>query len=252
MHQFTTSTRANGPLRVIWDAAHRRLPARYETDLWDRRLRARLDDLLRPEATVLDLGAGRRPTVTPGDRPAGVRYVGLDIDAAELAEAGAGCYDETVVCAAEEHVPALDGLFDLVVSFLALEHVHSTMRTLENVHAYLKPGGTLLAVVPGSKSPFALANRLLPAALTQRILATTQARSEGTVFPAHYDRCTKEGLLAALGNAWSKRTVEPMYTGAGYMLFSRVLTAAYIAYEEWLYRTNRRELAPYYLVEARK
>ncbi len=250
--EFTISTEASGLLRTIWDAGHRRLPPRYETDAWDRRLRRRLDELLRPGVAVLDLGAGRRPTLPPADRPAGIHYVGLDVDAAELARAAAGSYDETVVAAAEEQVDALVGRFDFVVSFFALEHVRSTSRTLENAQAYLKDGGTLLAVAAGANSPFAIANRLLPGALVRRILAATQRRRSEAVFRARYDACTAERLLEALGDGWSMRLVEPAYTGAGYALFSRVATAAYIGYEEWLCRTDRRELAPAYFVEATK
>jgi hypothetical protein len=36
------------------------------------------------------------------------------------------------------------------------------------------------------------------------------------------------------------------------VLFSRLLTAAYVGYEDWAWRASRRDLAPYYLVAARR
>lgn len=249
---FDIATQPVGTLRTIRDAGRRRLPARYETDLWDRRFRSRLRSLLQPGVSVLDVGAGRRPTVPPEDRPSGTRYVSLDPDAAELASAGSGSYDDTVVSVAEDRVPALEGKFDLVVSFLAFEHVQSMEKVLENVHAYLRPGGRLLGQLAGSRSPFSLANRVLPGSCSRTLLARTQEREAETVFPARYDSCTYTQLTALLVGRWSEHEVVPLFTGVGYVLFSRPLTAAYIAYEEWIYRRDRRNLAPYYLVMARK
>ncbi|HJQ85569.1 MAG TPA: class I SAM-dependent methyltransferase [Candidatus Binatia bacterium] len=239
-------------LQTVWHAGRRRLPERYERDLWDRRLRRRVAALVWEGCVVLDIGAGRRPIVPRGDRPSGIHYVALDPAADELARAPADAYDEVVVAAAEDRVPALDETFDLAVSFLALEHVRSTERVFDNVYAYLKPGGTLLAVAAGARSPFALANRALPPLVTRRLLAATQGRPPASVFRGRYDSCTHDGLLAALGGRWTERSVEPMYTGAGYVLFSRALTALYVGYEEWLFRAERRGLAPYYLIEATK
>ena len=224
---------------------------RYQSDLWDRRFRQRLGILMRPGISVLDVGAGRRPMVPARERPARVHYVGLDPDGAELALAEAGSYDELVVCTAEERVAALEDRFDLVLSFLALEHVSSTAAVMNNVHAYLKPGGWLIAQLAGANSPFSIANRLLPHVAAKALLSRTQEREPGTVFRAHYDRGSYTGLVTLL-DGWSQGEVLPLFTGVGYVLFSRVLTAAYIAYEEWAYHTGRRDLAAFYLVCAQR
>jgi hypothetical protein len=60
------------------------LPARYG-ERWEAPFERRVGAVLRPNMAILDVGSGRRPTITPSDRPAGCRYVGLDISAAELA-----------------------------------------------------------------------------------------------------------------------------------------------------------------------
>jgi SAM-dependent methyltransferase len=248
---FQIATQRRGPLGTIRDAGRRRLPVRYQTDVWDRRFRQRLGELMRPGISMLDVGAGRRPMVPAGERPARVHYVGLDPDGAELARAEAGSYDELVVRTAEERVAALEDRFDLVVSFLALEHVSSTAAVIDNARAYLKPGGWLIAQLAGANSPFSVANRVLPHGVAKLLLSRTQDRSPDTVFRAHYDRGSYSGLVTLL-DGWSQGEVLPLFTGVGYVLFSRVLTAAYIAYEEWAYHSGRRDLAAFYLVCAQR
>ncbi len=248
---FSIAAETEGRLRTVRDAGKRILPERYRTDLWDLRFRERLDSALRPGMSILDIGAGRRPTLAPPDRPEGTTYVGLDPDADELRTAPEGSYDEAVVSAAEHRVPELEGRFDLALSFFAFEHVESTAETLESIRGYLRPGGMLLAQLAGARSPFSVANRLLPAAASRALLRRAMGRPADSVFPAAYDHCT-HGELAELLEPWAEAEVMPLYTAAGYVLFSRVLTAAYIGYEEWLYRGDRRELAPYYLVAARR
>jgi SAM-dependent methyltransferase len=249
--RFEVSAASNGTLSTLRAAGRRELPPRYATDLWDMRFRARLDSLLRPGAEILDVGAGRRPTISVDERPEGVRYVGLDLEADELSKADPGSYDETIVSAAEDRVEELTGRFDLAVSFFSLEHVHSTDRVLENIRTYLRPGGWLVAQLSGARSPFSLANRLLPMPVSRTLLRWTQQREPDSVFPARYDRCSYSGLTGTL-EGWAESEVVPLFTGAGYVLFSRVLTAAYVAYEEWIFRSDQRELAPYYLVAARR
>lgn len=241
-----------GWLRTVRGAGRRLLPARYTTDLWDLPFRSRLAPLLVSGVEVLDIGAGRRPTVPVADRPSDSRYVGLDLDAAELARAEPGSYDETVIAAAEHRVPELEGRFDLCLSFFAFEHVQSTPDVLESARSYLRPGGWLLAQHSGAKSPFSIANRILPHRVSQGLLRRALGRPPESVFPASYDRCSHSELTGLLSEGWARAEVVPLFTGAGYVLFSRALTAAYVGYEEWIYRTDRRDLAPYYLIAAQR
>ena len=248
---YSIASQPDGVLATVRQAGRRRLPARYRTDRWDRPFKSRLAELLRPGLTILDVGAGRRPTVAVSERPADTRYLGLDPDRAELERAAGDDYDEKIVAPVEERVAALENKVDLVLSFFAFEHVRSTEAALENIAAYLRPGGCLLAQLAGANSPFSIANRLLPSTLARRLLSATQDREPDTVFPARYDRCTHSELSRLLAD-WSEAQVTPLFTGAKYVLFSRALTAAYVGYEEWIYRSDRRDLAPYYLISARR
>jgi SAM-dependent methyltransferase len=248
---YTVASEGKALLATVRDAGHRQLPFRYQTDVWDRRLRERLMSIMMPGVAILDIGAGRSPTVPPADRPPSTWYVGLDPNATELERARVGSYDDIVVTPGEKWQPALEGRFDLVVSFFALEHVRSTAAVLRNARAYLRPGGWLLAQFAGKWSPFSSANRFLPASVSRVLLMHLRGREPESIFPAHYDRCTYSEIDELL-SGWSSHEVAPLFTGAPYVLFSRVLTAAYVGYEEWAYRRGHRDLAPYYLATAMK
>ena len=248
--RITVSQEQLGAMATMRAALDGRLPPRYATDFWDAPFQAAVKDLLSPGQRILDLGAGARPIIPPEMRMAGCEYVGFDVSSEELEKAEVGSYDEIVVGDARQRDASLEGEFDLVVSWLAMEHIKPLSAAIDNVHSYLRPGGTLLAQLPGRFSPFSLLNLLLPSAFTRLLLRRTQDRDPETVFPAHYDRCWYDGLAGLFRDQWSEWKVRPLYTGAGYVVFSPVLTAVYLAYEEWLYRRNRRNLAPYYLITA--
>ncbi len=234
------------------EALHGRLPARYGPDSTDPDFWARLAGELRPELRILDVGAGATPCLSADRRPPGCHYVGLDVSREELIRAPAGSYDEIVVSDVCDVVPALGGRFDLVVSWFALEHVKPVATALDNVRSYLGPGGRLLATLAGTFSVASLLNRLIPERLAAMLLHRLSNRAPESVFRAHYDHCWHSGLAALLeGSRWGRWEVVPIYTGARYFGFSPVLSAAYLGYEEWICRNGRRNLAPYYLIDAR-
>lgn len=226
------------------------MPPRYATDTWSTRFDAAVREALRPGAAVLEIGAGANPAISPGDRPPGCLYVGLDVDAAELAKAPPGSYDEQVVADVTGPLDGLDGRFDLVVTWMVLEHVHSLPAALARAARCLRPGGLLIAQFPGAFSAAAIANRLLPWGVTRRLLGRLHGRDPESVFVAHYDRCWQSALDRTLASIFAEHEVRPLYTGVFYVAFSRPLRAAYLAYEETAVRRGWANMAPYYLVTA--
>src|SRR3954453_741383 len=166
----------------------RRLPPRYETDFWDGPFKRRLDQMLEPGSRILDLGAGARPVLPADARPAGCHYIGMDSSRSELEKAPRGSYDEMLVGDITDRMPELDGRFDLIISWLVLEHVKPLDVALDNVRAYLRPGGTFIAQLSGTFSLHALLNRVLPARVSRRLLMKAQGREVDSVFPAPYHR----------------------------------------------------------------
>ena len=190
------------------------LPSRYHSPWrqpFDDAVRAALQD----GSTVLDVGSGRNPTVPPADRPATTRYVGLDVSRNELLLAGQAAYDELVVADLAAPVPALVGTVDVAMSWQVFEHVRPLDQALDNLHSYLKPGGTLVSLFSGSWSVFGIVNRLLPNAAGRRLVETTMRRrgTDHPVFPAYYDRCAY-GALRRMTPAWTTVEIFPLFRGA--------------------------------------
>jgi SAM-dependent methyltransferase len=210
-----------------------------------------VNEALGPGAVVLDIGSGRRPTIPPSDRPAGVHYTGLDLSADELALAPPGSYDEAIVSAAEQRVPDLVGRFDLIVSWGVLEHIRDLPPAVANFRAYLKPEGTFVAFLAGRYAAFAVANRLIPSWLGRRLIARWGRRDLDTVFRAHYDNCDLGGLQEAF-TGWDELEVVPLWAGGGY--FERLPGALglYLRYEGFVRSHGWNRLATHYVVTARR
>jgi SAM-dependent methyltransferase len=224
------------------------LPARYGDVLRDRFQRS-VAVGLRPGLHILDVGSGAHPSVSPARRPSDCRYVGLDVDAGELERAPAGIYDEVVVADLAERLQRLEGQFDVATVFHVLEHVRPLQRALENLRVYLRPGGSLVAMLSGAFAAFALANRVLPDTIGKALMERLMARDPETVFHAHYDGCWYGALERALA-PWSRAEIVPIYQGAEYFNFALPLRRAYLAYENWAARRGHLNLATHYLVEA--
>jgi SAM-dependent methyltransferase len=226
------------------------LPTQYRFPL-EHEFDRRVARALRPGIHVLDVGSGRRPCV-PGElRPRGAFYVGLDVSGDELAAAGGGSYDDRVV--ADVAGPVQLGLvdrFDLVVSFQVLEHVRPLDRALDNMRAYLRPGGRMIVQMSGAFTPFSLLGRVVPHGAKVRVLERFLDRDPVKVFPAHYDRCWASALRHLTADSWGEVEVVPLHRGAAYLHFSKPLRAAYLVYERSLARHGLDDLAAYYIVDA--
>jgi len=173
--------------------------------------------------------------------------VGLDIAGDELAVAEPGSYDEVVIGDIGSHVPALDGRFDLIVSWQVLEHVEDLQASLENTHRYLRPGGRMVAMLSGSYAVFALLARVIPYEIRMRAMTRFLGVEPGTRFETHYNKCTYRALDALLGT-WTGHEVVPLYCGADYFRPWPWVERTYVAYEHWLVRTKRVNLATHYLI----
>jgi SAM-dependent methyltransferase len=216
---------------------------------WRRTFYDYVTRVVAPGASILDVGSGASPAIPRELRPRGCHYVGLDISPSELAAAPARSYDETFIADLLELRPELEGRFDLVVSWQVLEHVRSLPAALAAIHAYLRPGGHLAALLSGRWALFAVANRVIPRRLGVRLMGATLERDPNTVFPAHYDRATMSDLTSVL-RAWSDQEVVPRYRGAGYLCAFPRLQALYLLYEGWA--ESHPNLATHYLVFAQK
>lgn len=243
---------ARAALRAFRQGLGRRFPPRYGPDAWRRPFDGRLRGALGQARDILDVGAGARPTLPANQRPASARYVGFDVDPVELAAAPSGSYDEVVVGDIGQAQPELAEGFDLVLSWFAFEHAGALSDVLASVRSILRPGGRLLAQFSGRHAAFATLNRLLPERLSGALLTRAVGRTKASIFPARYEECDYASAARILGAGWIDAQVVPLYTSGLYWAFFPPLLGAYLAYEEITFRQDRRQLASYYLIDARR
>jgi SAM-dependent methyltransferase len=230
--------------------ARRSLPERYYTP-WRPLLLDASKDVLVPGAAILDIGSGRTPAIPVDLRPQNCHYVGLDISLEELTKAPAGAYSQAVVGDATCLESTLVGRFDLVVTWQVLEHVESTQKALDCMHAYLKPGGRMVSMLSGKNTLFAIPNRIVPHRVAVFAMEQLLNRPPKSVFPAHYNLCSYDELGKAL-ETWSERDIRCIWRGAGYLGFNRPLQQLYLAFEDRAGAANLRNLATHYLIVANR
>lgn len=206
---------------------------------------------LSPGAAVLDVGGGSDPTF-PRARDLNLsEYVGLDLSAQELRTAPADVYTSVVTGDVGNHREDLDSRFDLIVSWQVFEHVADLARTIANCHSYLRPGGSLVAVLSGRHSLPAILNRAVPHSLAKRVNAWLLGRDPASMFPAPYDNCTGSGLVRSFAD-WDELMIEPRYEAAVYLLFSRQALRLYTQLENAAVASSRANLASHYFVAAKR
>jgi SAM-dependent methyltransferase len=226
-----------------------RLPARYSYRMQDVLLE-KLRPLLVEGVRILDVGAGRSPTIAPQDRPPGCEYVGLDISAEELAAAPPGAYDSGVVHDISTPYAELRD-FDVILSWQVLEHVANLEAALTNFGAMLRPGGVLLAQTSGSYAAFSLLARVVPHRLRVYGMARLLGHREEQKFATRYDRCTDQAIRSIL-SGWASVEIVPFYRGAPYFGMARPLQRLYLVYEDAVATRNSTKLATHYLIVARR
>lgn len=236
------------PAEEVAEVLAGRLPQRYGFPMQAVFLEE-LAPLLKPNMRILDVGAGRSPTIAPEDRPAGCCYVGLDISEEELRSAEPGAYDDVIAHDIAHPLPTMGASFDLVLSWQVLEHVKPLRPALDNLRAVLVPGGTMLAQLSGSFSAFALLARLMPHRLRVWAMVRYLGHAEEEKFPTHYDKCHASAIARMLAH-WSSARLRPFYRGAVYFAMWRPLQRVYLAYETVIFRGDIRDLATHYLVIA--
>lgn len=142
-----------------------------------------------PEADILELGAGRRPSFTMEEMPGTIRsYTVNDVSAEELALLPDGydmaCFDVS------GDASNFTSKYDVVFSRFLAEHVADGEAMHRNVHQVLRDGGAAFHLIPTLYAfPFII-NKLLPERLTAKVLKTfAPRRAINPKFPAYYSMC---------------------------------------------------------------
>jgi SAM-dependent methyltransferase len=182
---------------------------------------SRVNALLEPDFTVLDLGAGRGMWHSEDQSPfrRGLRdirgkvaeYIGADVDPAVLQNPTT---TRNVLIQAGR-IPLGDGEIDLILCDYVLEHVQDVTAFRDEVSRVLKPGGVFCGRTPHALNYVALAARLVRNAEHARWLKRIQpGRRPEDVFPTAY-RCNTLRDLRQAFPEWEHfsyvYTAEPSY-----------------------------------------
>ncbi|MDB5482513.1 MAG: hypothetical protein JWO83_3566 [Caulobacteraceae bacterium] len=143
-----------------------------------------------PDAELLELGGGRRPSFRLSEMPGNIgSYTVNDLSDAELSFLGPEYRKARFDVAGD--VSAFENTYDVIFSRFLAEHVADGQAMHRNVYRLLRPGGVAFHLIPTLyASPF-VANILLPEKLTSRLLIKyfPYRASASPKFHAHYSYC---------------------------------------------------------------
>lgn len=195
---------------------------------------------------VADVGAGRHWHFPRHYKDwYNIHLIGLDLDTDALADND--LLDERIHCDVVESMPVGPAV-DLVMAWSGVEHFSDNERFLRNAYAALRPGGFLLAQFPNRYATFAIANRLLPAAVTHRLLNSTMGDTNELGYRAFYDRTHYSGFRRIYTKVgFEELYYLPGFFGSSYFEFSLPLYMLSYALDTIRFAVGIRNLASYNL-----
>ncbi|MDX3877389.1 class I SAM-dependent methyltransferase [Achromobacter denitrificans] len=173
-------------------------------------------DFLRPKLSVLkgnvlDVGAGNAPWKSY--LPAGVQYIGLDVDKAGEFNMRP---DADIVYYPGGRFPFDDETFTNALCIEVLEHVPDTETLLAEIYRCLQPGGQMLMTVPWSARRHHIPHdyfRFTPEALAMLLckqgLEDIQISERGNDYSVIFNKilCVGKGLVLPKNKAWLPLTL---------------------------------------------
>ena len=207
----------------------------------------------RHSGTVLDVGAGKSSFFAKAAAPErGMRVFALDVSGQELLpdQEAAG----RVVADTLAGLPFRGSSFDVITSRSVLEHVGDVGKLFEGCRDALRPGGYCVHVFSCRFAPFALINRVLPAAVSRKVVYFFRPETEGICgFSALYDRCYYSAVRELLErNGFEVVFMRPGFYQARYFDFFFPLFALMALYELAVAWMGLNNLSAYLLVVARR
>lgn len=153
----------------------------------------RVNAILEPEFTVLDLGAGRAGwsfldqceyrKALRTIRGKVKEYICADVDPAVLSNPTS---DRNLLIQ-DDRVPLEDGSVDVILADYVLEHIHNVMSFRNEVSRLLKPGGYFCARTPHRLHYVSICARLIRNSRHTTVLREVQpTRQAEDVFPTSY------------------------------------------------------------------
>lgn len=186
-----------------------------------------LERELRPDQTVLDIGAGAGELNRYRYRGRVRRMVGVDLDP-RITENP--LLDEGFVANAYT-LPFDDETIDLAFAVYVLEHIDDARRLVFEVHRVLKPGGSFFCLTPNRYHYVPVIASLTPHSF-HRWFNRKRGRQDDDTFPTHYRMNDRGSLRRQFSQAGFDRCEMQLVEGRpNYLTFSVPTFLAGVAYE---------------------
>ncbi|HEV8574353.1 MAG TPA: methyltransferase domain-containing protein [Dehalococcoidia bacterium] len=141
--------------RATIDSPDKRATLGHPSQIWTRGLERRLEIMRRhvdlEGKRILDIGCGVGAFVRRL-REFSPHVAGIDVDAERVIEGGRAMPD--LALAVGEHLPFVDGTFDVILLHEVLEHVTDDRATLREARRLLAPRGRVVIFCPNRLYPF--------------------------------------------------------------------------------------------------
>jgi SAM-dependent methyltransferase len=148
-----------------------------------------LEQIVRPEQEVLDIGAGAGQLNRYQLKGRVRRIVGIDLDPRVRDNP---LLDEGIVASADS-LPFPDSSFDLAFSIYVLEHIRDAAGFAREIARVLRPGGYFLGLTPNRYHYVPLLAGLTPTSFHQWF-NKRRGRAEDDTFPTWYRLNTRRAL----------------------------------------------------------
>jgi len=212
---------------------------------------SRVNSLLEPSFTVLDLGCGRGAAA---EDPIRWRrdlqifksrcecVIGADVDP----DAAVNPHIDEFRLIENDRIPLESETIDLCISDAVVEHVADVDLFFAECARVLKPGGYLCIRTPNARNYASVASRVVPNRLHARVLGRIQPRRKSAdVFPTLYRCNTVKRLRAALERQGLECVVRSYEPEPAYLSFSRLAYAIGVLHQRHAPRAFRRTLLAY-------
>ena len=200
----------------------RRLYPQFASNWDDDLLRKTVLEHLKPEMTILDLGAGAGILPQMNFKGFAARVCGVDLDPRVVDNP---MLDEGKL-GDVAHTPYADNTFDLVVANNVLEHLDDPRTVLAEVLRVLKPDGVFLFKTPNKHHYMPAISRCTPHSFHQFYNKLRGRDSEDT-FPTHYRANTRRDVLSFASQTGFK--VDQIRHVEGRPEYLRISAATYLA-----------------------